>query len=113
MSVMILDAGNSIIKAKIARRERGEVAFSHALKQLTEAEYTNVVPRQGSPDHQLAICVSMICLMWLAKALSGMGCMSSVRGLRATPAITMAFSPLAALAGLFWEWRISRAKIKT
>ena len=43
MSVMILDAGNSIIKAKIARRERGEVAFPHALKQLTEAEYTNVV----------------------------------------------------------------------
>jgi hypothetical protein len=34
MSVMILDAGNSIIKAKIARRERGEVAFPHALKQL-------------------------------------------------------------------------------
>ena len=26
-SVLILDAGNSIIEAKIARRERGEVAF--------------------------------------------------------------------------------------
>jgi hypothetical protein len=32
MSVMILDAGNSIIKAKIARRERGEIAFPHAIK---------------------------------------------------------------------------------
>jgi hypothetical protein len=47
MSVMILDAGNSIIKAKIARRERGEIAFPHALKQLTEAEYSNVVSRVG------------------------------------------------------------------
>lgn len=44
---MILDAGNSIIKAKIARRERGEIAFPHALKQLTEAEYANVVSRAG------------------------------------------------------------------
>ena len=38
MSVMILDSGNSIIKAKIARRERGEVAFPHALRPLTENE---------------------------------------------------------------------------
>ena len=45
MSVMILDAGNSIIKAKIARRERGEVAFPHALKSLTETEYSNIVAR--------------------------------------------------------------------
>jgi hypothetical protein len=27
LSVMILDAGNSIIKAKMARREDGEIAF--------------------------------------------------------------------------------------
>jgi hypothetical protein len=47
MSVIILDAGNSIIKAKIARRERGEIAFSHAIKQLTEVEYTNAVSRAG------------------------------------------------------------------
>jgi len=47
MSVMILDAGNSIIKSKIARRDRGEIAFPHALKQLTEAEYTNVISRTG------------------------------------------------------------------
>jgi hypothetical protein len=48
MSVMILDAGNSIIKAKISRRERGEAAFAHAIKQLTEAEYSNVVSRAGA-----------------------------------------------------------------
>jgi hypothetical protein len=39
MSVMILDAGNSIIKSRIARRERGEIAFPHAIKHLTDAEY--------------------------------------------------------------------------
>jgi Actin like proteins N terminal domain len=50
MSVMILDAGNSIIKAKIARREQGEVAFPHAFKQLTEAEYNNILARAGKFD---------------------------------------------------------------
>jgi hypothetical protein len=35
MSVMVLDAGNSIIKAKIARREQSEIAFPHALKLLS------------------------------------------------------------------------------
>jgi len=34
MSVLVLDAGNSIIIAKIARRDRGELAFPHALKPL-------------------------------------------------------------------------------
>jgi hypothetical protein len=52
---LILDAGNSIIKAKISRRERGEVAFPHALRSLTENEYTNILARasvQGlSPDY--------------------------------------------------------------
>jgi hypothetical protein len=47
MSVLILDAGNSIIKAKIVRRERGEAAFPHALKALTEAEYTSILTRAG------------------------------------------------------------------
>ena len=42
MSVMILDAGNSIIKAKIARKEQGEITFPHALRQLTETEYVNI-----------------------------------------------------------------------
>ncbi len=48
MSVMILDAGNSIIKAKIARRERGEIAFPHAIKHLTDAEYTSILARAGA-----------------------------------------------------------------
>jgi len=47
MIVIVLDAGNSIIKAKIARREHGEIAFPHALKPLTEAEYTSIVSRSG------------------------------------------------------------------
>jgi len=41
MSVLVLDAGNSMIKAKIARRERSEIAFPHALKTLTDAEYAS------------------------------------------------------------------------
>jgi len=45
MSVLIIDVGNSVIKAKIARRERGEVAFPHALKPLTETEYENILSR--------------------------------------------------------------------
>jgi hypothetical protein len=52
---MVLDAGNSIIKAKIARREKGEVAFPHALRPLTENEYTNILARASisglSPDY--------------------------------------------------------------
>lgn len=47
MSVVVLDAGNSVIKAKIARRERGEISFPHALKPLTEAEYLNILSRSG------------------------------------------------------------------
>jgi hypothetical protein len=47
MSVIVLDAGNSIIKAKIARRERSEIAFPHAIKPLTEVEYTGIVTRAG------------------------------------------------------------------
>jgi len=45
MSVMVLDSGNSIIKAKITRRQHGEIAFPHALRQLTESEYQKVVSR--------------------------------------------------------------------
>lgn len=47
MSVLVLDAGNSVIKAKIARRERGEIAFPHALKPLTEADYKSILSRSG------------------------------------------------------------------
>jgi hypothetical protein len=44
---MILDAGNSIIKAKIGRRGRGEIAFPHVFKPLTEVEYSSIVSRSG------------------------------------------------------------------
>ena len=47
MSVMVLDAGNSIIKAKIARRENGEIAFPHAMKRLTDIEYEKITNRAG------------------------------------------------------------------
>ncbi len=47
MSVMVLDAGNSIIKAKIARRENGEIAFPHAMKRLTESEHEKITNRAG------------------------------------------------------------------
>ena len=50
MSVMVLDSGNSIIKAKIARRERGEVSFPHALRRLTETEYSRIISRTGLSD---------------------------------------------------------------
>jgi hypothetical protein len=42
MSVLVLDAGNSIIKAKIAN---GEMAFPHAIQPLTEGEYQKIISR--------------------------------------------------------------------
>ena len=42
---MVLDCGNSIIKAKIARREQGEIAFPHAIRQLSESEYELILTR--------------------------------------------------------------------
>jgi len=53
MSILILDAGNSVIKAKIARRERSEVAFPHALKLLTETEYENILSRSKTNELSL------------------------------------------------------------
>ena len=53
MSVMVLDAGNSIIKAKIARRENGEIAFTHAMKQITESEYEKITKRAGIQNKSL------------------------------------------------------------
>jgi len=47
MSVMVLDAGNSIIKAKIARRENGDITFPHAMTQLPESEYEKITNRTG------------------------------------------------------------------
>jgi hypothetical protein len=45
MSIIVLDAGNSIIKSKIARREHGEIAFPHAIRQLAESEYEKILSR--------------------------------------------------------------------
>ena len=45
MSVMIIDMGNSIIKAKIARRDRNEIAFPHAIRQLSENDYEKIISR--------------------------------------------------------------------
>ena len=53
MSVMVLDAGNSIIKAKIARRENGEISFPHAMKQLTESEYEKITNRAGFQNQSI------------------------------------------------------------
>jgi hypothetical protein len=53
MSVMVLDAGNSIIKAKITRRENGEIAFPHAMKQLTESEYEKIIKRAGIQNQSM------------------------------------------------------------
>ena len=53
MSDMVLDSGNSIIKAKIARRERGEVSFPHALRRLTDTEYSRIICRIGLSDPPL------------------------------------------------------------
>jgi hypothetical protein len=44
MSVLVLDAGNSIIKGKIARREQGEIAFPHVL-----------LPPAPRPDHRIQL----------------------------------------------------------
>ena len=41
MSVMVLDAGNSIIKVKIARREHGEIAFPHDLQVIRKRVWKN------------------------------------------------------------------------
>lgn len=44
MNVLILDAGNSIIKGKTAGRE---TYFPHAMKTLTESEYETILTRAG------------------------------------------------------------------
>lgn len=48
MSVLILDAGNSVIKAKISRKDQGEVTFPHAFRQITDSEYESIITRAGT-----------------------------------------------------------------
>jgi hypothetical protein len=42
--VLVLDAGNSIIKARLGENE---ITYPHALRKLTETEYQQVVERSG------------------------------------------------------------------
>ena len=58
MSVMVLDLGNSIIKAEIARIRNGEIAFPHAFKQLTESEYEKITNRAGLQNQSMDYLVS-------------------------------------------------------
>ena len=51
MSVLVLDEGNSVINVKFVRCERGEVAFPHAIKSLTETEYSNILTQSGVCGH--------------------------------------------------------------
>ena len=37
----------TVTHRKIGRRERGEIAFPHAIKHLTDAEYTSILARAG------------------------------------------------------------------
>lgn len=45
MCVMVIDTGNNIIKAKIARRDRSESAFPHAIRQLSKSEFEKILSR--------------------------------------------------------------------
>jgi len=53
MSISVLDSGNSIFKAKIARRENGEIAIPHTVKQLTGSEYEKITNSAGMQNHSL------------------------------------------------------------
>jgi len=59
MSFMVLNAGNSVIKAKIARRERSKIAFPYAVKPLTEAENASILWRAGKQSsRQDYVCIN-------------------------------------------------------
>jgi predicted nucleotidyltransferase len=45
MSVIVIETRNSIIKAKVSRREQGEIVFSHTLRQFSESEYEMILSR--------------------------------------------------------------------
>jgi hypothetical protein len=72
MSVFVLDAGNSIIKAKVARRELGEITFPHALQQITDAEYLKILSRSRPQDFHPITFGLMGNLMLLDQAPKGM-----------------------------------------
>jgi hypothetical protein len=53
MSVMVLDAGNSINHQgkDYTRREHGEIAFPHALRQLSESKYEKILVRAHTKEN--------------------------------------------------------------
>jgi hypothetical protein len=53
MSVMVLDSVKSTIKAKIARLELGEDSIPHALRKLTETEYSRIISSTNISDPPL------------------------------------------------------------
>jgi Actin like proteins N terminal domain/Archaeal actin homologue MreB-like, C-terminal len=49
VTVLVLDAGNSIIKGKTTAKD-GEVSFPHAIRKLTETQYNEILTRAiGEP----------------------------------------------------------------
>jgi hypothetical protein len=72
LSVMILDAGNSITRAKIARRERGEIAFPQALNPLTEGDHISMLAWAGVSGPPRITCGSIANPMQLTQASSNM-----------------------------------------
>lgn len=53
-NIVVLDAGNSIIKAKSATNE---IAFPHAIKRLTETAYSHVMMRGGERNEDY-LCIN-------------------------------------------------------
>ncbi len=51
MNVCVIDAGNSIIKAKTASHE---VAYPHALRALPESEFQSILTRAGRSGPSMA-----------------------------------------------------------
>jgi hypothetical protein len=88
---MVLDAGNSIIKAKISRRKNGEVAFPHAIKPLTETEYSNILTR-AEKNGRILDYLQINGKPYLAgESAERHGIKSSDLARRGTPTNTMAF----------------------
>jgi hypothetical protein len=93
-SVVTLDAGNSVIKSKIARRERGEIDFPLALKPLTETEYENILSRSKTSGLSPDFCGSMASRLQLANAPNVTEYILSARVQPAILGIIIEFSPL-------------------
>lgn len=89
---MVLDAGNSIIKAKIARRERGEVSFPHTLRRLTDRNIQGLLVGPVYLIHLWIIFGLMVNHMWWGKVPKGMGLLLSEMEQPGTRGITTGYS---------------------